>query len=166
MAALRPRFRHAVSVPLVALFSVAFPDAATAQSSARTSVGQCAVCTSRTSCELSNQSGANNCTVSVRDGCTYDLSLCVVAMDRLRDELKVDPEEMLTVGEGRAALALAPVGGARYAAWNCAGEVIRVVERRRDGRIVELPLAPYRERYAYARMATRAARAAERGARA
>ena len=152
-----------LSAAFLALPSLASP--AAAQPNQPVDNGTCAVCVTKTSCELAGASGANSCTVTVGGGCKYDLSICIVAMDRATRELNVNPDEMLILERNAQKLALAPVGGARYAAWNCNGSLIRMVERR-GGRIVELPVARYREQYAYARLVERAARARGRAHRA
>jgi hypothetical protein len=157
------------SIVLSAAFFIApcIASPASAQPSQPVDNGTCAVCTSKTRCEMAGASGANSCTVTAGSGCQYDLSICVVAIDRATRELKVDPAEMLMLdGQGAVKLALAPVGGSRYAAWSCAGELIRVVEKRRDGRIVELPVARFRARYAYARLVEQAVRSGRQARRA
>lgn len=162
MRATRPSPRHTLLLSAVLAALLALPVAALGQPSEPVdhgSVGQCAVCTTRTSCELASGNGANSCSVSVGQGCTYDLSICVVAMDQLIKDLRLTPEELLILEGGRTELALAPVGASRYAAWSCTGELIRVVEKRSDGTLVDVPVQRFGRRFAYARVVAEAGRA-------
>jgi hypothetical protein len=161
MRATRPFPRHTLLLSAVLAALLAPPAAALGQPGEpmdHGSVGKCAVCMANGSCALASENGANSCTVTVGEGCKYELSICVVAMERTIEDLRLSPEEMLILEGGGRELALAPVGGSRYAAWNCVGQVIRVVEKRGDGSVVDLPVQRFGRRYAYARVVAAVAR--------
>lgn len=154
----RPSLRS-FAVPFsvfIALFIA--PQAARAQK-----VATCVDCINEITCAEVSSTGALGCTVKPGQGCRLDLSFCIIAMNRATTDLRLRPEEMLKVQEGETQLALAPVGEGRYAAWNCSGQLIRLVEKRADGGVRALSVAQFRDRYAYWRLT---AQAASRGPRA
>jgi hypothetical protein len=115
----------------------------------------CADCVSDTVCAAVSHSGANSCTVS-NGKCRMDLSICIIAMEKATEELRLTPEQMLRVRTRLGQLALAPVGESRFAGWDCSGRLVHLVERRPDGRVVALAVQPYLQRYAYSRVRSRA----------
>jgi hypothetical protein len=115
--------------------------------------GTCATCTSKTHCASINGDGSSGCTFTTL-GCHDDLGICVCG--NCSGLAPDTPENRIERNTPLGRLALHTIGGNRFAAWSCSGELIALVERRPDGSVVDLPVEPYRPQYRYQTLLARA----------
>lgn len=138
---------------------LSLPTAHAAQAQEVDNAGGCLKCITRNMCTSFNEPGvgANACTVTA-SGCQESLSFCIIAERTAMHDLRLETDEFLRLDSEGVVLAMAPVGDGRFAAWSCSGELIRLVERRRDGSLRTLDTAQHRATLHYARVVRQAHR--------
>lgn len=112
---------------------------------------RCPACTSATRCELVVGHGSTGCSVTVLTGCTEELGICVCG--NCGGYTADTPANRLERDTPFGRLVLRPVGDDRYVAWSCDGTLIVLAERDAQGRVRDLDVEPFVERYRYDRVA-------------
>lgn len=120
--------------------------------------GTCVTCGDATHCVIVNGGGSTGCTFT-KLGCKENFDICVCG--NCGALAPATPENELERNTPLGRLALHAIGGNRFAAWSCLGELIALAERRTDGSVIDLPVEPYREQYRYATLLERARSTAE-----
>jgi hypothetical protein len=85
-------------------------------------------CEGEQSCSAIDGSGSTGCTLD-SSGCREHLGVCIRAVGQLIEDFGILKDDLVRIDD----LYLAHVGNGRYAAWNCEGEVIRLVARLNGG---------------------------------
>ncbi len=148
------RFTAPCLLSLAVLLGAASPDSLSAQGGGVDNPS-CAACTDPSTCARVGRSGSTGCSIKAGQACTEELGFCIIVSSMAMRDLGIDRSRVLRVQMEGGGVDLMPVGGGRYAAWSCSGELLHVAQRTRDGRMVRLAVEPLRDRYRYRRLVAR-----------
>jgi len=110
----------------------------------------CRACIYRNVCVDASGTGGEKCRIG-ENGCE-ELGDCNIGNVALAEALHVKKEDILQHETEQGTIKLLAVGSSRFAAWNCRHELIHLVQRRSDGKLVALDASRHQQQYPYDRV--------------